>query len=97
MSNCPAFRVYLGDKAADLMPLLRGEMHRKGATISGSDTAGTFHISTPVGAIAAKYELSGKSVLVTVTSKPMVVSCGQIQDKLTDGVLDAKATLKSCG
>ncbi len=95
MSKCQPFRIYLGDKAAELMPLLRSEMGRVGAPVSGNDVSGSFSLGTPVGLLAAEYELRGKSVLVTVTSKPAAVSCGKIQDKLTDSVLDAKAMLRN--
>ena len=97
MSACPPFRIFLGEQYGELMPLILSEMKRNGASISESDSSGEFRVSTPVGAISARYRLDGNSVEVTVTAKPFAVSCGQIQDKMTDRVLDAKAMLRSKG
>lgn len=89
------FRVYMGNSAAELMALLRNEMQRKGASVNGSDSAGNFSMRTPIGLVAGRYRLDGKSVEVTILKKPSAVSFAQIQDKMTDQALDARAMLKS--
>ena len=97
MSACLPFRIYLGDQAIELIVFVRSEIVRKGGSVSGTNESGGFQVSTPVGSISATYVLDGTSIEVTITSKPRLVSCAHIQDKLTDGVLDAKAMLRSRG
>lgn len=57
-----------------------------GGSIDGDRKAGSFRASTPIGAIAGRYTMSGKTVRFVVEKKPMLVSCAMIEQKLREAV-----------
>jgi len=95
MSDCAPFRLYLGDRVADVVRVVRSEMKRKGISPTGTDEAGTFSIPVPGGVVRATYKVDGKSFVITVQSRPSSLSCGAIESKMHDAMLDAKAALRN--
>jgi hypothetical protein len=96
MADCVAFRIYVGDTIAAVMTVLIDEMRRRGLSVAGSAESGSFTISLPVGgSISGTYAVTGKSITVAVSQRPESISCGTIESKLQDIVLDAKAVLKN--
>jgi hypothetical protein len=53
-----------------------------GGNFQGDSTAGNFDVSTPLGDIRGSYTIQGPSIMVTITSKPFLVSCGMIEKQL---------------
>lgn len=95
MPDCPPFRLYIGDQLPQLLPIIFEQMRQRGAQVSGGD-AGTFTISLSLGmSLRGRYEISGKSLLIQLDARPFALSCGAIESKLQDFLLDAKAILKS--
>jgi hypothetical protein len=95
MPDCVPFRLYIGEAIHEVVAVMRSEMQSRGAQASGTAEAGTFTIPTPVGTIAGSYSVAGKSLAVTIAQRPEAVSCGTIESKLQDFILDAKAELKN--
>jgi hypothetical protein len=95
MPDCVPFQLYIGEAIREVAAVMQSEMQRHGAQASGTAEAGTFTIPTPVGTIAGSYSIVGKSLAVTVAQRPEAVSCGTIESKLQDFILDAKAELKN--
>lgn len=95
MPDCVPFRLHVGDNILEVVAVMRSEMQRRGAQASGTAEAGTFSIPTPVGTIAGSYSIAGKSLAVSITQRPEAVSCGTIESKLQDFILDAGTELKS--
>lgn len=96
MPDCAPFRIYVGDLRPQLIPIMLREMASRGAHVSGNDTAGAFSIPLPIGGIIrGRFEVQGKSIAVQIDQRPAAVSCGTIESKLQDFILDAKAILKN--
>lgn len=96
MSDCVPFRLYVGEQLPALVPILQAEMKRRGASVSGDDTSGRFSIALPIGgSISGSFCVDGKSLAVEIQSRPAAISCGMIESKMQDFILDAKAILKN--
>ncbi|MCA9057841.1 MAG: hypothetical protein KDA85_05055 [Planctomycetaceae bacterium] len=96
MSDCVPFHLYIGDRLPDLVPILLAEMKQRGVQVTGTDQSGTFSIALPIGgSVSGSFEVSGKSLAIHITSRPLVVSCGTIESKLQNFILDAKVALKN--
>lgn len=94
--DCAPFRIYVGDLRPQLIPVMLREMSARGAQVSGDETAGSFSIPLPIGgSIRGRFEMQGKSIAVQIDQRPAAVSCGTIESKLQDFILDAKAILKN--
>jgi len=95
MSDCVPFRLYVGDSVAAVVADLYHELQRQGGSASLIGDAGSFVIPLPIGgSIQGNFTIDGKSVKVSIASRPSAVSCGSIESKLQDFILDAKARLK---
>ncbi len=96
MPDCVPFRLYVGDNVQTVVSVMVGEMQRRGIQVAGAGDSGSFSIPLPIGGtISGSYSIVGKSLAVTVTQRPEGVSCGTIESKLQDLILDAKAELKN--
>lgn len=95
MPDCVPFRLYVGDDILQIVPLLLGEINRRGGSTSGSTGAGTISIATPLGAVRGSFRVDGKSLAVEISTRPSAISCGALESKLQDHILDAKTTLRN--
>lgn len=96
MSDCGPFRIYVGENIQEVVSVLILEMQRRGFQVSGTVESGAFSIPLPIGGtVSGSFALSGKSLAVSVTQRPDVVTCGTIESKLQDLILDAKAELQN--
>ena len=94
MADCAPTRLYVGDRIADIVPVLMDELRANGASVSGSASSGQLSISTPVGTVKGSWTIDGRSLAFEVSQRPSAVSCGQIESKLQDAILDAKNVLR---
>jgi len=96
MPDCVPFRLYVGEQVSAVVPILLMGLQQRGGTVSVSDQMGTFSLPLPIGgAIIGSFAIAGKSLVITITQRPMLVSCGTLESKLQDFILDAKAELKN--
>jgi len=78
-----------------VIPLLISELKRAGANVASSGASGSLTINLPIGgSIRGSWKIDGKSIAVEIKQRPSIVSCGQIESKLQDAILDAKNVLK---
>jgi hypothetical protein len=61
-----------------------------GGTFQGDVTAGNFGVSTPLGDIRGQYVIQESVIMVTILTKPFLVSCGMIEKQLR-GYFEAMA------
>lgn len=61
-----------------------------GGTFQGDANAGNFAVSTPLGDIRGSYVIQQPEIMVTITSKPFLVSCSMIEKQLR-GYFEAMA------
>jgi|GraSoiStandDraft_51_1057287.scaffolds.fasta_scaffold743692_2 hypothetical protein len=48
-------------------------------SFEGNNSSGTLKVPTPIGSVSASYQVSGQSMNVTITNKPFLLSCSQIE------------------
>lgn len=71
-------------------------MRQRGVMVTETEQAGTFAWPLPIGGtINGSVANTGQSLAITITQRPMFVSCGTPESKLQDFILDAKAELKN--
>jgi hypothetical protein len=58
-----------------------------GGTFTGDTTAGTFHLSTPVGSISGSYTVTGQNLGMHIDEKPFFITCSQIEAQLKKALL----------
>jgi hypothetical protein len=69
-----------------LVSRIRAHVHKAGGSFLGSASDGTFNLSTPVGDFKGYYQISGGTILLEITDKPLFVPCSAIEAKLHDYV-----------
>ncbi len=95
MQDCLPFNVFIGDSAAAVLTYLRAELARRGGSATGDASGGDFAIPLPIGgSILGSYVAKGSSVAITISHRPAVVSCGMIEAKVHDIILDAKNAVR---
>lgn len=53
-----------------------------GGNFDGNASAGNFEIATPLGAISGSYVIQQSVIDVTISSKPLFISCDRIESQL---------------
>ena len=48
-------------------------------SFEGTNSSGNLKVPTPIGSVAAEYEVNGQSLDVRITNKPFLLSCAQIE------------------
>lgn len=95
MGDCTTFRLFVGEQLPDLMPLLIAEIQKHGGTCTGTQQAGSISISVPLGGtIAGAFQISGRSLVIEIHSRPGFITCGTIESKLQDLILDVKLSMR---
>lgn len=95
MGDCTAFRLFVGEQLPDLMPVLLAEIQKHGGTCSGTLQNGSISISVPLGGvISGAFQTSERTLIIEIHSRPGFISCGTIESKLQDLILDAKLLLR---
>jgi hypothetical protein len=82
MSACAPFNIPFTGSANDLLEKAKSKLAQMNGTITGSETAGSFAVSSPIGAVTGTYTISGQTFTVTVTEKPMMLGCGMLEGLL---------------
>jgi hypothetical protein len=81
MAQCN-FTIPFNSSAEALSAKAQQAIMGAGGNFQGDSTAGNFGVSTPLGDIRGSYTIQGSSIMVTITSKPFLVSCGMIEKQL---------------
>jgi hypothetical protein len=79
-----AIRIDLTRPIADVLKDARKRAAAKGGSVTGDDAAGAFSGATPLGAIEGTYRVSGRTVELEITQKPMILGLALIEQKLRE-------------
>jgi len=82
MSSCPPFSITFSGSATDLLAKAKTQLAKMNGTITGSETEGSFAVSSPIGTITGTYTVSGQTFTVTIAEKPMMLPCNMIEGML---------------
>lgn len=70
------------DGPATLLQKARAAITDIGGELIGDEKAGSFKLPTPLGTVKGTYELNDTSINLSITDKPLLISCGKIEEKL---------------
>ena len=65
--------------AEEIISKLSSTILSNKGSFEGTNSAGNLKVPTPIGSVAAEYEIQGQSLNVHITNKPFLLSCGQIE------------------
>lgn len=82
MRSCDPFDVPVPADLKGAIERLQGMAHSQGGEFAGDETAGRFVAPSPLGPIEGRYTIQGAAIRVTITSKPMFVPCGTIEERI---------------
>lgn len=81
MSDC-RFSIALTTTSEATLARAEAAIRKQGGEFSGTATGGSFSIPIMVGQVRGSYAINGDQLEVTITDKPMFVSCGMIEAQL---------------
>lgn len=76
------FNIAFHANAESLIRRARQEIERTGGVFTGDTTQGTFKAKTPIGSIAGAYTITGQVITLSITKKPLLLSCRRIEKEL---------------
>ena len=66
----------------DLISKAETAINDAGGAFTGNETAGSFSTPTPLGQIKGSYTITGSTINISITKKPMLLSCATIESQL---------------
>lgn len=78
MAQCN-FSIPFSGNASTVMDKVKSELNKQGGDLTGNETGGSFNVSVFGSTIQGSYNVTGSSLNVVIESKPMFVTCGQIE------------------
>jgi hypothetical protein len=82
LKSCDPFDVPVPADLSAMLGRMQAIIEREGGQFSGDATAGRFSGQSPVGAVEGQYQVAGGVVRVTIVSKPMLVPCSVIEERI---------------
>ena len=83
MAKC-SFSFEFPISAEDLVRRVDEAIEKAGGELSGDSSEGAYYIPTPIGPITGTYTVTGQTIQIEVTQKPVILTCNMIGGKLND-------------
>ena len=77
------FTLSFSADANSLVNRASGEIARSGGVFQGDSSQGNFRAKTPIGSIEGAYVIEGQNISLTITKKPLLLSCKRIEKELS--------------
>jgi hypothetical protein len=85
MAKCDAFDVTIKGTPTTAFAKIKSDVESNGGTFEGDENSGTVSGNVPLlGALTANYTVSGNTVTITVTDRPLLVPCALIESQARD-------------
>jgi len=68
----------------DLINRAQREIESAGGSFAGDSMQGNFAVKTPIGAVRGTYLMVPTGISVTISKKPLLVSCSRIEKELRE-------------
>ncbi|MES0491377.1 MAG: hypothetical protein ABUK01_15390 [Leptospirales bacterium] len=78
------FSVDFKGSAEELVAKAKQAIEDAGGTFKGDTSSGSFTAPTPFGKIEGTYTISGQTINIAITKKPLIASCSLIEKKLKE-------------
>jgi hypothetical protein len=92
MAKC-SFSFEFPITAEELVRRVDEAIENAGGEFSGDSLGGAYYIPTPIGPIMGTYIVTGQTIQIDVTQKPVILTCNMIGGKLSDIVRRAHSQL----
>jgi len=76
------FKFPVNESGGALVSKAKDAISKAGGQFNGDDSSGEFTLSTFAGKIVGNYNVTATAFEITVTDKPMFVSCSMIEGEL---------------
>jgi hypothetical protein len=86
-----SFRFDFPMSAEGLIRRVGDAVRSAGGSFAGDAAEGHYTVSTPIGPIAGTYSVSGQTIKIDVTDKPIILSCKLIEKKLNEFIQRARS------
>ena len=73
------FSVPFSTNPDNLLKQIRQAVKGLRGTMEGDDTSGQLAVSSPIGYVAGSYKIEGQEITLTITRKPLLVTCNMIK------------------
>lgn len=77
MSKC-SFTITFAGPAENILGKTKSAIEGQGGMFEGDTSSGTFNVQV-MGTISGNYSITGQSMNIDIDSKPMFISCSQIE------------------
>lgn len=96
MSETLTFPIDSEVEPGELLSVMREEMQRRGATVTGGSNRGTFVVPLPNdNSVDGSYRAEDGQLVVDIRHDPESISISRIHSLITDAILDAEAVIGS--
>lgn len=82
MRSCDPFDLPVPGDLKGTLLRVQAQIVGEGGEFAGDEFAGRFSGKSPLGPIEGRYTIQGESIRITITSKPMFVPCGTIEERI---------------
>lgn len=82
LKTCDPFDVPVPADLPAALSRMQALIEREGGQFAGDAAAGRFSGQSPVGAVEGQYQVVGAVVRITIVSKPMLVPCSVIEERI---------------
>ncbi|HEX8332897.1 MAG TPA: hypothetical protein VF622_09755 [Segetibacter sp.] len=76
------FSLPLQGDPQSLLRRAESEIVSKGGAFNGDSSQGNFRAKTPIGSIEGAYQILESEIALTITKKPLLLSCRKIEKEL---------------
>lgn len=76
------FSINFTGAATELISKAETAIDDAGGAFSGNETAGSFSTPTPLGQVKGSYTIAGSTISISITKRPLLVSCATIESQL---------------
>ncbi|MDB5110173.1 MAG: hypothetical protein JWR67_1287 [Mucilaginibacter sp.] len=74
------FNITFTETVADFVTKIKTRIEGANGSFQGDETSGEFSVPTPIGKIEGNYSITGQDAAITITRKPILISCHAIEE-----------------
>lgn len=76
------FSITFSGDSESLVSRAKQQIERGNGAFNGDTYQGNFNAKTPIGSIEGAYQIAEQEIALTITKKPLLLSCKRIEKKL---------------
>lgn len=80
------FNISFSEDPENLVRRAKQALERAGGSFNGNPVEGDFQAKTPIGFIKGSYQIEGQELSLSITKKPLLLSCKRIEKELSSAL-----------